>query len=197
MISIDILGKRHRAEQVLGPIRLKIGKGETIALLGPSGVGKSTLLRIAAGLDRDFGGTVRCEGRIGIVFQEPALLKWRTASRNITLMTGVSAKRAQSLMDELGLAGKQDHFPGQMSLGQQRRLALARALASEPDILLLDEPFASLDDALIDEMTASVARVIRARAMSCLMVTHSVREAAKMADRTYRLHGQPAGLVAL
>lgn len=195
MIRLDIRAKDFAGVPVLGPLVLSVAPGETVALLGPSGSGKSTLLRIAAGLERDFVGQAQVTGRLGVVFQEPALLKWRTALANITLMTGAAPARARALMAEMGLGGLEERYPGQMSLGQQRRLAIARALAAEAEVLLLDEPFASLDPENAAAMVGLVARTLRERRLTCLLVTHDLGQARALAGRIFRLEGRPAGLV--
>lgn len=192
VIALDLRGKAFGATPVLGAIRLEVAQGERVALTGPSGVGKSTLLRILAGLDRDFAGTCARPGRIAMVFQEPTLLPWRDAAANVTIPTGADAATAARLLDEVGLAGRGGAYPGQLSLGQQRRLALARALAARPDLMLLDEPFVSLDPALADEMLALTRRLLDAHGAACVFVTHAEREAEALADRTLRLGGRPA-----
>lgn len=194
MIQVQITEKRFGKVPVLGQIDLTVPQGETAVLLGPSGVGKSTLLRIIAGLDTDVDGPVTVRGRLGVVFQDPALLMWRSALDNITLMTGACAEQARDLLAAMGLAGKDTLFPGQMSLGQQRRLSIARALAAKPQVLLLDEPFASLDKGLAAEMAALVKRSLRAHNITCLMITHDLTEATGLADAVYRLQGTPARL---
>lgn len=145
MITVDISGKRFADTQVLGAVRFTLNPGETLAISGPSGIGKTTLLRIVAGLDREFDGAVTGARSTAMVFQEPVLLPWRTALRNITLATKISDAAALEALAEVGLGTYADRFPGQLSLGQQRRLSLARALSASPDLLLMDEPFVSLD----------------------------------------------------
>ncbi|MFQ8430285.1 ATP-binding cassette domain-containing protein [Amaricoccus sp. W119] len=195
VIALDLRSKAFGAREVLGPISLAIAPGETVALTGPSGAGKTTLLRILAGLDRAFDGTLTAPERIAIVFQEPTLLPWRDARANIRLTTGVGAETAERLLGEVGLRGRGDAYPGQLSLGQQRRLALARALAAEPELLLLDEPFVSLDPALVEEMLELTARALARRETASVFVTHARAEAERLADRVLTLGGDPARVV--
>ena len=196
MIALDLAFKRFGAVEVLGPITLTVGAGETVALTGPSGVGKSTLLRILAGLDRDWSGDLRRPDRVAIVFQEPTLLPWRSARDNVTLVTGAQAEAVERLLAEVGLGGRGDAYPGQLSLGQQRRLALARALAAEPELLLMDEPFVSLEPALVEEMLDLTRRLLDARDAASVFVTHSEREAERLSNRILRLEGKPARIAA-
>ena len=181
---------------ILGPIHLTVGRAETVAITGPSGAGKTTLLRIIAGLHAKFHGTVDLPGKVAMVFQEPLLLPWRSALDNMTLTTGCSPKAAGAMLGRVGLSGRETDFPGQFSLGQQRRLALARAFLAEPSVLLMDEPFVSLDAATADEMMTLFETLRRAQPLACLLVTHERGEAARLADRTLVLSGQPAGLTA-
>ncbi len=179
---------------VLGALELSLRPGETLAITGPSGVGKSTLLRILAGLETRFTGTLQVPDRMAMVFQEPTLLPWRTARDNIRLTTGLSAKAAQEALDEVGLADHAGQYPTQMSLGQQRRLSLARAFGSAPDVLLLDEPFVSLDPELAEEMMVLFARLRAARGLATVLVTHVETEAKMLASRIVTLSGSPARL---
>ncbi|MBE3637004.1 ABC transporter ATP-binding protein [Mangrovicoccus algicola] len=195
MIEVAVTAKHFGSQQVLGPISFRIAPGETLAVTGPSGIGKTTLLRIVAGLDRRFEGRVDRPSRVAMVFQEPVLLPWRSALANLTLMhPGLTAGAAGEMLAEVGLAGKADHFPGQLSLGQQRRLALARAFAGQPELLVLDEPFVSLDAALAETMLALTEALIARLRPAVLLVTHSPAEAARLGDRRMRLSGSPARL---
>ena len=125
MIHIHIRQKRFANDTVLGPISFDIATGETVALTGPSGIGKTTLLRLVAGIDSDFEGQIARPDRLAIVFQEPTLLPWRSALDNLTLIhCELSCAEAEAALSDVGLEGKGDLFPGQLSLGQQRRLAL-------------------------------------------------------------------------
>ncbi len=195
MIDVDIREKRFGDSPVLRDVRFSLSAGQTLAVSGPSGVGKSTLLRIVAGLDSAFTGQVRGASSTAMVFQEPVLLPWRTALANIMLATRVSAQTAAAGLDEVGLGGLEDRFPGQLSLGQQRRLALARALAVCPDLLLLDEPFVSLDPDLVEEMLSLTERLLASRNVVTILVTHTESEAQRLATRFARLTGTPAHLV--
>ena len=193
MIEVAISGKSFGPARVLGKIRFRIAAGETVALVGPSGIGKSTLLRIVAGIDRAFEGTVTAPDDIAMVFQEPTLLPWRTAVRNLTLIhPAIGPDAAREMLARVGLAGTDDLFPGQLSLGQRRRLALARAFAGRPRFLIMDEPFVSLDAAVAEEMIALTERLIAETGPATLFVTHARAEADRLADRILTLSGRPA-----
>ena len=193
-MEIDIRGKSFAGRPVLGPIRLALAQGQRVAILGPSGIGKTTLLRIVAGLDADFEGTVTEIGRTTVVFQEPTLLPWRTALENITLPAGVTAEAARDLMAEVGLSGMDALYPRQLSLGQQRRLALARAFAPSPSTLLMDEPFASLDAETAGRMLELTAALLGRAGASLIFVTHDPAEAAHLKAQALTLQGSPATL---
>jgi len=186
-LEAAIRRKAFGAHVVLSDLAFAVAPGETLAVVGPSGVGKSTLLRILAGLDRAFEGAVRAPERLAMVFQEPTLLPWRTACANLTVATGVDAAAARDGLAAVGLAGKGGLFPRQLSLGQQRRLALARAFVTRPELLLLDEPFVSLDAALAEEMLALTERLIAETRPATVFVTHSPAEADRLATRVLRL----------
>ena len=189
-LQVAIHAKRFGPTEVLRDLAFQVARGEVLAVLGPSGVGKSTLLRIIAGLDTGFEGQVRREGRLAMVFQEPTLMPWRSAMDNLRLTTGVTAQQAETALSRVGLAGKGALYPGQLSLGQQRRLSLARAYAAKPDILLLDEPFVSLDQALVADMLALTESVIAEQRPATVFVTHAQDEADRLATRQMVLAAQ-------
>lgn len=194
-MRIELSGKSFGARAVLGPVSLELGRGRRLAVLGPSGIGKSTLLRIVAGLDGAHDGLrVTGAARLALVFQEPTLLPWRDALANITIPTRVDAARARALLDQVGLAGKEAHYPRQLSLGQQRRLALARAFATRPDVLLMDEPFASLDGETAARMIALTSELLDRTGAGLFLVTHAQDEAAALGAQVLRLEGSPAVL---
>lgn len=192
VLSLSLLGMDFGGTPILGGIDLEVSRGETVAITGPSGIGKSTLLRIVAGLEPRFKGTVHAPDRIGFVFQEPTLLRWRTVGDNLRLTCRLSRDGVEQVLSEVGLGGMADRFPDSLSLGQQRRLALARAFASGPDLLLMDEPFVSLDPALADEMMALFAALRAQRQVATLIVTHVEREADLLASRVVTMGGRPA-----
>lgn len=193
-MRLELTSKRFGARQVLGALSLDVARGQRLAVLGPSGIGKSTLLRILAGLDGDFEGHLSGETRRAVVFQEPVLLPWRDALANITIPTGCDPAQAQDWLAQVGLAGHEDKFPRQLSLGQQRRLALARAFAAAPDILLMDEPFASLDADTGARMVALTDALLTRTGAGLVLVTHAPDEATALSAQPRHLTGQPARL---
>jgi ABC-type nitrate/sulfonate/bicarbonate transport system ATPase subunit len=181
--------------QVLGDVSLAVRSGEVAALIGPSGCGKTTLLRIIVGLDPDFEGTVRlpAHGRLGVVFQEPRLLPWRTVEENVRLAAPLASDAVlDGLFGTLGLAAHRSHYPGELSVGLARRVALARAFAVEPELLVLDEPFVSLDAELATRLRAELAELVSRRPVTTLLVSHDVDEVIGLADRVFLLSGTPA-----
>ncbi len=203
-LEADITSKVVRAAngavvEVLRDIRLSLSPGRLAALVGPSGCGKTTFLRCVAGLDREFRGRIALPGeaRLGVVFQEPRLLPWRTVEENIRLAAPEASDAAvDQLLDALGLAGHRKHYPGELSLGLARRVGLARAFAVEPNVLLMDEPFVSLDALLAQELRLELAALLGRRPVTTLLVTHDTMEAAQLADTVYLLSARPAHVLA-
>ena len=203
LLEVSIARKAYLAASgerldVLQEVAFTLRHGEMAALVGPSGCGKTTMLRIIAGLDADYAGkVVRPPGRLGMVFQEPRLLPWRTVDQNVRLVApDVDDAKLTALFAALELTAHRAHFPGELSLGLARRVALARAFAVEPNLLILDEPFASLDAALATRMREQLAWLVDRSPVTVLLVTHDVEEAVRLADRLIVLSARPAHVIA-
>jgi sulfonate transport system ATP-binding protein len=208
--EIDVEHKHYGGRTILRGLQLRVAKGEIVSLIGASGCGKSSLLGIAAGLDRDAAARVRLDGvewdvgrsrpgvgngwGIGMVFQEPRLFPWLTVTENIVFGTGarkLAPGTLDGLLEEVGLAGLDNHLPKQLSGGQAQRVALARALFTQPRVLLLDEPFSAVDAITRIRLQDLLARVALERGLSVLMVTHDIDEAVQLSDRVVLLANGP------
>jgi NitT/TauT family transport system ATP-binding protein len=197
-LSVDISRKIFRTAdggmlEAIDGINFEATGSEFVCLVGPSGCGKTTTLRIVLGLDEDFEGHVtRPPGRMAAVFQEPRLLPWRTVRDNIQLALGEGeGAGVPSLLADLNLDGMETMFPTELSLGLARRVAIARAFAVEPSLLVLDEPFVSLDEATAARTRRLLMDVWRSRQTCALMVTHNLAEAVELADRIVVLSPRP------
>ncbi|MEP5761516.1 MAG: ATP-binding cassette domain-containing protein [Litoreibacter sp.] len=195
VLDLQLFGLKLGGVPVLGEIRLVVSRSETLALVGPSGIGKTSLLRIIAGLETNFTGEFETSGRVSVVFQEPTLLPWRTVQDNLCIAAGVTKEQAIIALAEVGLSDRAQDFPNMLSLGQQRRLALARAFAVKPDLLLMDEPFVSLDPELVEDMMVLFAKLRAAHQVTTIIVTHVQAEAKRLASRIVTLGGSPGRIV--
>lgn len=192
----------HRA---IEDLRISLHSGEFVCLVGPSGCGKTTLLNIIAGLDKAFQGDIRLlhsqkpEPLVGYVFQEPRLLPWRTVRENIELALHGNGTRdheaVTSLLEALGLWQVEEKYPERLSVGMRRRVALARAFVIQPDLLLMDEPFVSLDAPAARSARRLLIDVWRQRPHTVLFVTHDLREAITLADRLIFLGPSPTRVI--
>lgn len=207
-IQIDIRSKRFKAagraktHLAIKDLRFSVRSGEFSCLVGPSGCGKTTLLNIVAGLDHDFEGRITIDTAdhrpsIGYVFQEPRLLPWRTVRQNVefVLQPHRPHEPIDELLSALGLEHVRQVYPERLSLGMSRRVALARAFVIRPDLLLMDEPFVSLDAPTARKVRNLLAQVWNQRPHTVLFVTHDVREAIRLADRLVFLSHAPARIV--
>lgn len=201
-------GRQPRLDAVDG-VDFDLPAGSLGVLVGPSGCGKSTLLRMAAGLIQPSSGRIafgdetpeqlRRRRRVGFAFQDPALLSWRSVRRNVELpfdLAGLAIDRAwiDELLGIVGLADWAGHRPRQLSGGMRQRVSLARALATRPELLLLDEPFGALDEITRGELNLELLRILSATATTCLVVTHSVEEAVLLGDRIVVLSKRPCSV---
>ncbi|POG57212.1 ABC transporter ATP-binding protein [Haloferax marisrubri] len=203
VLELDGVSKSYGTESVIADLSLSVEEGEILTLLGPSGCGKTTTLRLIAGLDRPDGGEVRLNGNVvsggdtfrapeergvGVVFQEFALFPHLTAAENIAfglkdLDEAERDERVRDLLDLVGLETQGESYPDELSGGQQQRVALARSLAPEPAILLLDEPFSNLDVDLRVQMREEVRRILKEAGVTAVSVTHDQEEAMSISDR--------------
>ncbi|GAA4604872.1 ABC transporter ATP-binding protein [Actinoallomurus liliacearum] len=209
-VRLEDVAVRFRTKKkdvtALRDVSLDVAAGEFVAIVGPSGCGKSTLLKLVAGLLKPSSGGVRLRGEsvagprhdIGYVFQRAALLEWRSARRNILLqaeMRRMPAARARERTAELiamtGLTGFEDAYPHELSGGMQQRVALCRALLHEPPVLLMDEPFGALDALTREQLNIELNRIWRETRTTVLLVTHSIAEAAYLANRIVVMTDRP------
>lgn len=212
VVELAAIGKTYPGGlDAVAPLDLVLRAGETTALVGPSGCGKSTILRLIAGLEEPTAGTVRIDGEtpsavagqgdLAVAFQDPSLLPWRTVRRNVALALTLARRDADpALVDRLiglvGLDGFADVRPAALSGGMRQRAAIARALVSEPRLLLLDEPFGAVDELTRQDLVTELPVLWRDRGTTTLLVTHSIPEAVRIADRVVVLSPRPARIVA-
>ncbi len=201
---------RRGSIDALADVNVSIAPGEFVAILGPSGCGKSTLLKLAAGLLAPTSGEVSLAGepvrgpspRTGVVFQKPSLLPWKTVLANVLLPATTrrlpaeaSRRRADRMLELVGLSGFAQNYPGELSGGMQQRVGIARMLLPDPDVLLMDEPFAALDALTREALTLELQRIWSEQRKSVLFITHSIPEAVFLADRVLVMSARPGRIV--
>lgn len=207
MLEVDIDTKRFDQSAGVGPevlhnLHFSCATDSFTSIVGPSGCGKTTTLRCILGLDSNFDGSVSSHGNIestngmSAVFQEPRLLPWRTVEQNVRLvLKDPDEDKLDALFEELGLTDHRMFYPTQLSLGLARRASLARAFAVEPSILVLDEPFVSLDERTAGRLRKLLARVWSARSCTALMVTHNLSEAIELSDKILFFSESPSTVI--
>jgi NitT/TauT family transport system ATP-binding protein len=200
-LRVRDLSISYGEEPVLEAVNLTVDEGQFVSLVGPSGSGKSSLLRAVVELQQPLSGTVETDlerSEIGMLFQDDALLPWKTARDNVALgLTFNGTERSQALaeaeawLERLGLAGFGDRFPRHLSGGQRKRVALAQVLAMKPRLILMDEPFASLDAIVRARVVKDVVELVERERISVLLVTHDLEEALSLSDEVYLLSQGP------
>ncbi|WP_306226636.1 ABC transporter ATP-binding protein [Bosea beijingensis] len=205
MLSFDRLSKIYAdGTRALSAITLDVGRGEIVALLGGSGCGKTTLLRLVAGLDRPSEGAIRLDGEViaepradvGVIFQEPRLFPWLSVAENAGfglshLPTSEREGLVSNALIRVGLAGHDKRWPRELSGGQQQRVAIARALVTKPKLLLMDEPFSALDATTRASLHGHLLALWQESRPTVVMVTHDVEEAVTLADRIVVMQPKP------
>ena len=190
---------RNTPIEVLRDFVFELAAGSFASLVGPSGCGKTTILRIAAGLDRDFQGERRISPstRVAMVFQEPRLLPWRTVEDNVRVAMDAASVTGEvgEWLERFDLVEQRRQYAGELSLGQARRVAMARAMSVGPDLLLLDEPLVSLDETVAERLRGELRAIAETRKLGILLVTHDLGEAIELSDRLLFLGGKPASVV--
>ncbi len=210
VLEVDIQSKTFPSPQggeftAIDGMKFSVPRGQFCCIIGPSGSGKTTFLQIVSGLDAKFEGSVKIAGqspgmgpRLGYMFQGPRLMPWLTVRQNVELVaTGraISQGMPEKLLEQVGLAEFIDSYPNRLSGGMQRRVALARAFVNEPPLLLLDEPFISLDTPVADKLRSLLLDQWRARGATIVFVTHDLREAIQLGDRIIFLSASPGRVV--
>lgn len=198
--DVKLIYHTKRGETIAAEnLTFDVKKGEFIAFIGPSGCGKTTLLSLAAGLMKPSEGSVESKGSFGYMLQKDELFPWRTIEKNIFLPleikkqnTPENRRRAIGLAEKYGLKDFLQSYPSQLSGGMRQRAALIRTLATDPDVLLLDEPFSALDYQTRLSVTEDVARIIRSEEKTAVLITHDISEAISLADRVFVLSARPA-----
>ncbi|MBL4822316.1 MAG: ABC transporter ATP-binding protein [Colwellia sp.] len=209
MIALDIAIKNkyyaNSAAVVLKDIEFSVKPGEFIAIIGPSGSGKTTLLNMLSGLEDATGQKLLCNSKelnggeayqLGYVFQQPRLMPWLTVKQNLQLvLPTVQNQKIETLLTQVGLAGKGDYYPKQLSGGMQRRVAIARAFAVNPELILLDEPFNSLDAPTAAKLRLLLVNLCKICSSTVIFVTHDLSEAIYLADRIIFMSNSPSSII--
>lgn len=210
-VSVTFSGRDQRHVTAIKDVSFEVGKGEFLCLLGPSGCGKSTILNLLGGFIRPTSGRILCEGKPvvgpdrdrGVVFQRHNLFPWHTVAGNIEFgprICGLSSEEriaiVQHYLEMGGLVEFGENYPDELSVGMQQRVGLLRAFANDPDVLLMDEPFASLDTRTVSRMHSLLRTILAAHRKTVVFVTHDIDEALELADRIIVLTARPGTIKA-
>lgn len=208
-IELKNISKSYKNKQILDNISLKIDKGKFISFIGSYGSGKTTLLKMISGIEKIDKGEIlvnnclpkklKDEYKIGFAFQEPMLLPWRKVIENITLPLELknndSIEKAQNLLELVGLKGKENNYPNELSGGMQRIVSILRAIVLDPAVLLLDEPLSSIDEINRDDLHEKLIKIHKGNNQTTILVTHSIHEAVYLSDQIYVLGGSPTKII--
>lgn len=196
--------------EALRDVNMEIGENQFVSIVGPSGCGKTTILKIIAGLTEPTTGEVYVRGQkvvniiqnVGMVFQSPVLLKWRTVLKNIMLPIEIKKlsekeylEKAHNLIELTGLKGFEDKYPNELSGGMQQRVSICRALITDPDILLMDEPFGALDALTREQLNRELINIWQYKKKTVVFVTHSVNEAVYLSDKIFVMSPRPGTVI--
>jgi NitT/TauT family transport system ATP-binding protein len=198
LLRLDRVGFGFGSTAVIGELTLAVKRGEFVALVGPSGCGKTTLLNLCSGFLRPASGTLERSGSLRMVFQQDGLFPWLTVTENVRLGLrhvkdgAAREQKLRGILALISLEGFAGHYPHQLSGGMRQRVELARALGGDTDLLLMDEPFSSLDYLTRLRMRAELARLLHEQPRTVVLVTHDIEEAAQLADRVLVLSDRPA-----
>lgn len=212
MIEISSVSKRYSGTLILEDISFKLEKGESLSIIGPSGCGKTTILYMIAGLVPASEGTISLNGReikepdsrTAFILQDYGLLPWKTVIENVSLGMKIkkysgkkSADISDKILNDLGIFTHKDKYPATLSGGEKQRVAIARALSTEPEILLMDEPFSSLDTLTREKLQQTIYDIHEKRSLTLITVTHSIEEAVFLGDRVMVMDGRPGKVLSI
>lgn len=196
MFKFDIRDIAYGKETIIDACKLELPAQQISALIGPSGCGKTTILNIIAGLRSFPNNFIKLDCELSYIFQNARLIPWLTVAQNLSLVRpSISPSEIDNVLSEVKLEDVKNHYPTHLSGGMQKRVSIARAFVNRPKLVLLDEPFSSLDKPTAEHLSALVERLIRQNNASALLVTHNLQEALSIADKLYFLGGKPTRII--
>lgn len=196
MFKFDIRGVAYGQETIIDTCKFELPAQQICALIGPSGCGKTTILNIIAGLRTFPNNLIKLDCELSYIFQNARLVPWLTVAQNLSLVRpSISTSEIDNVLSEVKLEDVKNHYPTHLSGGMQKRVSIARAFVNRPKLVLLDEPFSSLDKPTAEHLYALVERLIRQNDASAVLVTHNLHEALSIADKLYFLGGKPTRMI--